>query len=73
MKPLIRSVKEGTTTPEDISYLINFTQENGGIDYAESVMNKIANQARQLLDKYPESPVKVALNEYVDYVIERKK
>jgi len=73
MKPLIRSVKEGKTTPEDISYLINFTQENGGIDYAESVMNKIANQARQLLDKYPESPVKVALNEYVDYVIERKK
>lgn len=70
---LIHTVKSGETTQDDIRNLIQITQKNGGIDYAENVMHQIANQARQLLDIYPESPVKVALNEYVDYVIQRKK
>ena len=73
MESLIRMVKTGQTTPDNIHELIQFTQKNGGIDYAENKMHQIANQARQLLDIYPESPVKVALNEYVDYVIQRKK
>ena len=73
MEPLIRSVKQGHTTPDDIRHLIDFTQQNGGIEYAETVMNNIANQARKLLDIYPDGNVKMALNEYIDYVIQRQK
>ena len=73
MEPLIRSIKSGNTTPEEIRHLINYTQQNGGIDYAETVMNNIANQARKLLDIYPDGNVKMALNEYIDYVIQRPK
>ena len=36
-------------------------------------MNNIANQARKLLDIYPDGNVKMALNEYIDYVIQRQK
>lgn len=71
MSPLIQRIKQGQATPEEIRRLIDFTQRHGGIDYAASMMNQIATQARQLLARYDDSPVKSALMDYVDYVIQR--
>jgi geranylgeranyl pyrophosphate synthase len=34
-------------------------------------MNQIATEARRLLARYEDSPVKTALMDYVDYVIQR--
>ena len=48
-----------------------FTKENGGIDYAETVMGNYAKKAKGLLASFPDSDVKQALNMYVDYVIDR--
>lgn len=71
MSPLIQKIKQGQVTPEEIHQLIVFTHQRGGINYAESMMNRIASQARQLLANYDDSPAKRALMDYVDYVIRR--
>jgi octaprenyl-diphosphate synthase len=71
MEPFIQKIKQGQITPNEIHQLIAFTKQHGGIEYAASKMNEIADQARQLLARYQEGPVKTALMEYVDYVIQR--
>ena len=71
MSPLIQKIKQGQVTPDEIHQLITFTKQHGGIEYASSKMEQIADQARQLLTHYEDSPVKTALMDYVDYVIQR--
>lgn len=71
MMRLARAVKEGSVSPDEIAYLVKFTVEHGGIDYAVETMEKFAAEARQLLQRYPDSPVRESLLQYVDYVIER--
>ncbi|MEG0948004.1 MAG: polyprenyl synthetase family protein [Bacteroidales bacterium] len=58
---------------EDIKLLVEYAKENGGIEYAQATMRRLAFEARNLLNYFPESPVKQAFFELVDYVIERKK
>ena len=72
MLALARRVKAGQVTQEEIDILVDFTKENGGIDYAEEVMNAYAEKAKHLLDRFPDSDVKRALDAYVDFVIERR-
>lgn len=71
MSPLIQKIKQGQVTPDEIHQLITFTEQHGGIEYALSKMGQIADQARQLLTRYEECPVKTALMDYVNYVIQR--
>jgi len=71
MLPLIQKIKQGKGSPDEIQQLIAFTKQHGGIDYATSKMNQIATEARQLLARYEDNPVKTALMDYVDYVIQR--
>lgn len=71
MYRLAYAVKDGSVTPEGIKRLVEFTVGHDGIAYAVSVMEDYAEQARRLLDRYPDSPVREALLRYVDYVIER--
>lgn len=72
MAPYVQKIKQGQVTPDEIGQLIEFTEQQGGTRYATSKMNEIADQARQLLTRYEDSPVKTALMEYIDYVIQRK-
>lgn len=66
-------VKAGTVSPEEISWLINFTIGQGGIQYAESIMEDLRSKAQALLKGIPDSEVKTALLTYLDYVIYRDK
>ena len=66
-------VKGGTATQEDIQWLIEFAKTNGGIDYAYSVMDDYRTEARQILSAYTNVPVREALQQYVDFVIDRNK
>ena len=72
MLSLARQVKAGHVSPEEISLLVDFTKENGGIDYAVAVMQDYAEKAKRLLDRFPLSDVKQALLAYVDFVIDRQ-
>lgn len=71
MFSLARKVKSGLASAGDIERLVTFTKESGGIEYAANVMNRYADDARKLLDRYPDSEVKQSLIAFVDYVIAR--
>lgn len=66
-------VKEGTATPDEITCLIAFIKENGGIEYAIRTMNEYKQKAFDLLATLPDSDVCIALRAYLDYVVSREK
>lgn len=71
MFSLAQKVKRGEVVQEEIDELVHFTRLNGGIDYAEEVMNDFACKAKSILAAFPESDVRDSLMLYVDYVIQR--
>ncbi len=68
---IANKVKEGNSDRVEIEALLNFTIENGGIEYAYQYMEKLASQAKNILDAYHDSDIKLALIKYVDYVMQR--
>ena len=72
MLTLARKVKAGTVNADEIAVLVEFTKEQGGIEYAERRMEEIAEDARVFIDKYTkDKAVKEALTAYLEYVIQR--
>ena len=72
MHNLARKVKAGTINPDEIAVLVEFTKQQGGIEYAERKMDEIAVDARFFIDKYvKEKAIKDALTAYLEYVIQR--
>ena len=65
-------MKDGSVTCDEIGKLVDFTKKNGGIDYAESVMSRFSDEARELIAGYSNNGVRAALKAYVDFVAERK-
>ena len=66
-------IKEGTATLDDINWLIQFAIGEGGILYAENVMDNYRLKALELIKEVPTSDVKTSLLAYLDYVIDRQK
>lgn len=66
-------VKNGTATLDEISLLIEFSKQHGGIEYAIKTMYAYKEKALSLLASLPDTDVKTALIAYLDYVIEREK
>ncbi len=58
-------------TDEEISTLIEYAKEMGGIEYAESVMLKLKDEAEQALSIFPNSNIKDVLIELLNYIISR--
>lgn len=71
MDELVNKVKRCEASESDIKALVDYTKEKGGLDYAVLVMNRYADEAVHLLDRYPASATKTALLQYVDYVVGR--
>lgn len=71
MFEIARKVKNSVVTPEEVERLVQFTKDNGGIDYAIETMCVYAGKAKALLADYTDSSVKSALLSYVDYVLGR--
>lgn len=70
---MITLLEKEEFTKEDITMLVEYAKENGGIEYAQATMRRLSFEAKNLLHFFPESPVRQAFFELVDYVIERKK
>ncbi len=65
--------RESLTT-EEIDLLTTYAHENGGIDYARSVLNQLADQARNILcQAFEPSPAREDLLRLLAQVIDRKK
>lgn len=72
-KWLINSIKNHNRDKKRVKEVIAFVKENGGLNYAIKKMNLFKDQALEILNYYPESEFKAALQLMVSYVIERKK
>jgi len=66
-------VKNHNKDKKRVREVINFVKEKNGLVYAEAKMEEFRQQALVLLERYPESEFKSALELMVNYVIERKK
>lgn len=74
MMELAYKVKERSATATDISELVSFAKDNGGISYAERRMNDYHRSAMQFIETQVTSPeLKDSLSAYLDFVIFREK
>lgn len=70
---LVNIVKNHNEDKEKVKYLLNYVKENGGISYSKKVMQEYIEEARVLLDHFPESPGRNSMLELMHYAIDRKK
>ncbi|WP_027450863.1 polyprenyl synthetase family protein [Xylanibacter brevis] len=74
MMTLAKKVKAGTINPDEIAVLVEFTKQQGGIEYAEKCMEDYHRKAQQYVDSCVKDPsIATALTAYLDYVIQRRK
>lgn len=71
MNAIALKVKRGEVTKGEISRLVEFTKENGGVDYAREVMENYREKAIHCLESFKNGEIKEALTRYVDFVIGR--
>lgn len=70
---LINSIKNKNKDKQRVKEVIDFVKLNGGLEYAVQKMKSFQREALQILNKYPESQYRSALELMVNYVIDRKK
>ena len=74
MLNLAKKVKAGTINSDEIAVLVEFTKQNGGIDYAEKRMEDFHAEALKYLDEsVADDAIRQSLTAYLDYVIKRNK
>ncbi len=72
MTKLAYKVKERTATAEEISVLVAFAKDNGGIEYARKRMADFRNEAQSFIDAYTvDAGVRDSLNAYLEFVARR--
>lgn len=72
-KAVACKVKAGTATVDEISFLIDFAKQHGGIAHAEAKMNEYKCRAQSLFPDGMNQEVRNALHAYIEYVVERRK
>lgn len=58
-------------SPVQVSQLVDFAKELGGIEYAQARMKNLAFEVNQMLSSYPETPSRDAMLLLLDYFIGR--
>ena len=72
MQTLARKVKAGTVNQDEIAVLVEFTKQQGGIEYAEQKMAEFSQICMQYINEnVKEKAIKESLTAYVDYVVQR--
>ena len=72
MQTLAKKVKAGTINQDEIAVLVEFTKQQGGIEYAEKCMLKYSDLCLQYIREHvKEKAIKEALTAYVNYVVQR--
>ena len=66
-------VRNAEDHPKNVDEVVRFVRENGGIEYATTVMNRFRDQAIEALQTFPESEYRTSLQLMVDYTISRAK
>lgn len=69
---MLALVNKETLTGDDIDRLIDFAKRAGGIDYAYEKMERLRDEANDILSPYSPDETIEQFREIFDYVIERK-
>lgn len=72
-KELKKIIKNHNEESKMIKRATDLVIEHGGIDYAFERMNELAEEAKELLNGYPDSDAKSSLIDLVNYTINREK
>ena len=70
---VINSIKNHNKDKQRVKEVIAFVKEKGGLKYAVSKMLHYRDEALKILNAYPDSDYKSALQLMVNYVVDRKK
>jgi len=71
-RKIIYIVKNNSTDREKVNEVIQYVQQHGGIAYAQQKMQEYKADALRLLHTYPDTPARQAMEQLVQYAIERK-
>jgi octaprenyl-diphosphate synthase len=69
---LIYILKNENKTPEKVKFVIETVKENGGIAYAEKLMNQYRDDAIKILHEFDENEVRNDLEKLVRFTTDRK-
>ena len=72
-KKIINIVKRHNTNKDKVEWLINRVVDSGGINYAAEQMLEFKSKSLNLLREFPESESRLALEQIIEFIIERKK
>jgi octaprenyl-diphosphate synthase len=72
-KKIIFIIKNQSHKSKKVQEVIAFVKASGGIEYAQSVMEKFYNEALEILKTFKDSTFKNSLNDLVQFTIMREK
>ncbi len=58
---------------KNVEELVKIVAENGGIEYANMLLNRYYTKAQKILEDFPTSPIKESLELYIEYLLSRRK
>jgi octaprenyl-diphosphate synthase len=65
--------KKKRKSTEEIARIVEFTHQMGGVSYAEAKMTEFTNKARQSLKLFDQGDARETLEDFLEFVITRKK
>ncbi|MFB6319800.1 polyprenyl synthetase family protein [Saccharicrinis sp. FJH54] len=72
-KRIIKSIKRYNNSTRKMKEVTRFAVLEGGIEYAENAIEKEIGKAHSILDTYPDSEIKTALKDFIDFTVNRVK
>lgn len=72
-KRIIHMIRNRSEEKKTVNEVIGFVKKSGGLEYAETVMNRYYQEALEILKNFPDSIYKTSLADLVSYTIDRKK
>lgn len=72
-EPMKQLIITGNLDSDNINILIEFAKRHGGIEYAYSRMREMENEARKIIEVYPDSEWRRSFLDLFSYIISRHK
>jgi len=70
-KHIINTIKKDHNNKQKVNELIAYVNTHGGIGYAKAAMEKLIQEALEILDTFEEGDAKSSLRELVKYIVQR--
>lgn len=72
-KRIIKIIKKHNENKKKVKEVVDFVIQNGGLEYAQQAMMDYKNKALTILTQFEQNEANIALQELVNYTVERTK